>query len=106
MAIPSTPIFGNPKRVTADAVVKASPGKIWALMLQGGTDASSMEIHNDVDSAGGTQLIGITAPCVTATGSEANTTFISFVELGGIDFSVGMYVDWTGTAAVGYIWFS
>jgi len=96
---------GLPQRITADAVVKAAAGRIWAIQLNGGTDASSLAFHNHVSSATGTQLIDIVAPCVTATGSEANSTFISYLEVGGIPFSTGIFVDWTGTSAVGYVWF-
>jgi len=106
MAVPSTPLFGNPTRVTADAVIKASPGKLWAIMLVGGTAPSSMAIHNDVDSAGGTQLIDIKAGHYITEKHDPSTVFISFVELGGIAFDTGMYVNWEGTGAVGYVWFS
>lgn len=106
MAVPSTPLFGNPTKVTGDAIIKGSPGKLWAVQLNGGTDASSMLFHNDVDSAGGTDLYSIVAPSKVANNSEQNTAFVSLVELGGIDFDTGIYVDWTGTAAVGWVWFS
>lgn len=106
MAVPSTPLFGNPTRVTADVAIKASAGKIWALMLEGGTDASSMDFHDHASSATGDVVIGITAPCTTATTSGQDTAFVSFVDLGGIEFSTGIYCNWTGTAAVGYVWFS
>ena len=105
MAVPSTPLFGNPTRVTADAAIKASPGKIWALMMEGGTDASSMDFHDDTDGTDGDPVIGITAPCTTDTTSGQSTVFVSFVELGGIDFAAGIYCNWTGSAAVGYVWF-
>lgn len=101
-----TQLCGNPQRVTADAVVKASPGTLWAIMLEGGTDASSMDFHNDIDSAGGTALIGITAPFTDTDASAASTVFVDFTSVGGVKFDVGCYVDWTGTAAVGYVWFS
>ena len=106
MAVPSTPLFGNPTRVTQSVAIKASPGKIWALQLEGGSAASSMDIYNDIDSANGDILIGITAPCVIANNSEQSTVFISYVEVGGIDLSVGMYAELAGTNAIGYVWFS
>ena len=106
MSVPGKPRYGKPQRVTADAVVLAAPGTLMAVQLNGGTDASSMAFHNHVSSATGTQLYDIIAPCVTATGSEANSTFIDLQQLGGIHFDTGCFVDWTGTAAVGYIWFA
>lgn len=106
MAIPSTPLVGNPTRVTADVAIKASAGKIWAVQLDGGTDASSLVFHNHASSATGDPLYSVKAPCVTATASEAGSVFVDLTPLGGIAFSTGIYCNWTGTAAVGYVWFS
>ena len=106
MAVPSVPIFGNPKRIHQGAIVKGSPGKIWALSLEGGTDASSLDIHNDIDSAGGTAIIGITAPFTDDDASAQSTVFVSFLELGGVDFSTGMYAEIAGSTAIGWVWFS
>ena len=105
MAVPSTPLF-KITRITGDAVIKASPGKIWAVQLTGALVANSMLFYNDIDSADGTVVYDIVAPCKDDDASAARTIFVSFVELGGIPFSVGCYVDWKGTGAVGYVWFS
>jgi len=106
MAIPSVPLFGNPTRVASSVAIKAAPGKIWALMLEGGTTASSIDIHNDIDSAGGTAVIGITAPFTDVNASCQSTVFVSFLSIGGFDASTGMYAEIAGTGAVGYVWFS
>jgi hypothetical protein len=106
MAVPSVPIFGNPKRIASSVAVKASQGKIWALSLEGGTTASSMDIYNHASSASDDILIGITAPFTDTDASSQSTVFVSFLEVGGIDFSVGMYAEIAGTNAVGYIWWS
>ncbi|MCK5847621.1 MAG: hypothetical protein KAH01_00315 [Caldisericia bacterium] len=95
-----------PKRITADAVVKASKGIVWAIQLNGGTDASSLKLYNHASSATGTQLIEVVATCTTSTTSGQDVTFVDYSALGGIPFSTGIFVDWTGTAAVGYIWYS
>ena len=95
-----------PKRITEDAVVKASAGKIWAIQLNGGTAASSLKFHNHASSATGTQLIEVVAPFTAADASAQSTVFVSYVDVGGIPFSTGIYCDWTGTAAVGYVWYS
>jgi len=106
MAIPSTPLFGNPTIVTADVAIKASPGKIWAVQLDGGTDASSLVFHNDVDSAGGDPVYSVVAPFTDNDASAQTSIFIDLTPLGGIAFDTGIYCNWTGTAAVGYVWFS
>ena len=103
MAVSSIKL-GNPTKVTADAVISDHPGQLIAVQLNGGTTASSMLFHNHASSATGTDVYSIVAPCVTATGSEANSTFVMLPDE-GITFSTGCYVNWTGTAAVGWVWF-
>ncbi len=107
MTIPSTPLFGNPTRVTADVAIKASPGKLWAVLLEGGSDASSLDFFDHATSAQGlTAIYGVTAPFTNNVGSSQSTVFVSFVKRGGVDFATGIWADWTGTGAVGYVWFS
>ena len=105
MAVPSVPLFKK-IRITADAVIKASPGKIWAAQLTGASAANSMLFYNDVDSADGTVVYDIVAPFTDSDGSAAATVFVDLTSLGGVPFSIGCYVDWTGTGAVGYVWIS
>jgi len=106
MSVASTPLF-KLTRITADAVIKDAPGKIWAIQLDGGTDDSSLVFHNDVDDASdNTEVISIVAPCTTETTSGRSSVFIDYTSLGGIAFDTGIYVNWTGTAAVGYVWTS
>ena len=107
MAIPSVPLFGNPTRITADVAIKASAGKLWGVLLEGGTTASSIDFFDHATSASGlTAIFGVTAPCVTATNSEASSVFIDLTPFGGLDFALGIWADWTGDGAVGYVWFS
>ena len=96
--------LSNPQKITADAVVSAVPGWLIAVQLNGGTDASSMLFHDHASSATGTDVYSIVAPCVTANNSEANSTFVELPG-GGVRCSVGCFVNWTGTAAVGWVWF-
>ena len=105
MSVASAPLF-KLTAITADAVIKAAPGKIWAIQLDGGTDDSSMLFHNDVDDASGTVVISIVALCTTSTTSGRSSVFIDYTSLGGIAFDTGIYVNWTGAAAVGYVWTS
>ncbi len=103
MAVPSVPL-GNPTRVHQDAIISANPGRLIAVQLNGGTDVSSLLFHNHASSATGTELYSIVAPCVTSTASEASSVPVILPDE-GILFDVGCYVNWTGTAAIGWVWF-
>jgi len=98
-------ISGNPVRITADVLLHTGPATIWAVQLEGGTDASSLDFHDAVTLAG-TAIYGVTASATVATTSGQATTFIDLTNVGGIKFGTGCYCDWTGTAAVGYVWIS
>ena len=100
----SSVALGNPTKVTADVAISAVPGRLVAVQLNGGTDASSMLFHNHATSASGTDLYSIVAPCVTANAAEAASVPV-ILPGDGIAFSVGCYVNWTGTSAVGWVWF-
>ena len=106
MAIPSAPLFGNPTVVTEDVAIKASPGKIWAVLLAGGTTDSYIKFYDHISEASGTNVLSVVAPCTTETASGRSTVFVSFVELGGIDCAAGIWADWNGTGCVGHVWFS
>ena len=105
MAVPSTPLFGNPTRVTADVAIKASAGKLWGVMIEGGTesDGTSIDFYNHAESATGSIVFGVSAPVV---GKGQSTVIINLIPFGGIDFSTGIWADWQGTGCVAYVWFS
>jgi hypothetical protein len=106
MTKPSMPLYGNPIRVTADVAINAAPGTLWAVQLEGGTAASSMDFHDDIDSAGGTAIYGVTAPFTHSTSSSQSTVFIDLTNMGGLRFATGCYVNIEGTGAIGYVWFA
>ncbi len=106
MAVPSVPLFGNPTRVSGSVAIKASPGKLWFVQLDGGTAASSVNFHNDIDSAGGTALYSVVAPFTAATSSAQGTVPVNLIPVGGIDFSTGIWAELAGTGAIAYVWFS
>jgi len=95
----------KPTRITADVAVKATAGTLYAIALEGGSDASSLDFHDHASSATGDAVIGITAPFTHATSSSQSTVMLDFTSLGGIKFNTGIFCNWTGTGAVGYAWF-
>ena len=99
----STAIYGQPIRVATAAVLKASKGTLWAVLLEGGTAASSIDFMND-GTGSATATVGVTAPFTDADASSASTVFIDFSPLGGIKFDTGIYGKIAGTAAVAYVW--
>ncbi|MFA5808748.1 MAG: hypothetical protein WC935_00240 [Thermoleophilia bacterium] len=86
-------------RITADAIVGNDPCILYAAYLFAGSDASSMQFTDDADGL---------ATNIFEMNTVANQgCFVNFAELGGISFpSIGLYVDITGTGAIGYVWLS
>lgn len=84
--------------ITGDVAVSAVPSVIGSIKLRAGSGASSLLIY-DAASATGTILYRIDN---VATDS-ATTVFEQFQWPGLIVPSTGIFVDWTGTAAIGYI---
>ena len=107
MAVPSTPLFGNPKRISTSAAAKASAGKLWGVLLEGGSTASSIDFFDHATSESGlTAIFAVTAPCTTDTTSGQDTAFIDLTPFGGIDFALGIWCVIAGTGAIAYVWFS
>jgi hypothetical protein len=78
----------------ADAMVGG--GKIMAIELEGGSDASSVDIFNAASETG-------TAIFTMSVGT-ALSQFRDFTILGGINCPTGVWVKPTGTGAICYIW--
>jgi len=94
----------NLVRITADAAIKAAPGRVWRIDLYATTDAASVLLYNAA-SATGTEIYGLVAPFTDSDASAAQSTSVSFEDVGGIDFSSKIWADITGTNAVCYIWY-
>ena len=103
--LPSNPIHGNPTRVATSAAIDATPGTLWAVLLEGGTTASSIDFTNDTDGSG-TAVVGVTAPFTDDDASSQSTVFIDFTSVGGVRFSTACYATIAGTGAVAYVWFA
>ena len=103
MALASVPMH-NLKRLSEAGAVKGAPGRVWAILLEGGSDASSIDITNDADG-NGTPVIGVTATFTDSDASAAGTTYVDFTSLGGIDFTTKIYGKLAGTAAIAYVWY-
>ena len=104
MAMMSEPICA-PTAITAVGAVSAKPGRIWAVLLNGGTDDTSIEFTNDADGSGD-NVFELEAPHTTADASSKSSVYISFVDIGGVSFSSKCYADITGTAATAYVWYA
>jgi len=86
----------NKTRVATSAGVKTGAGKIWAILLFGGSANSSLLIYDNT-SATGTDILAINT-------LAASTSGVTLVDLGGLDFTTGLYASIAGTGAVAYIW--
>jgi hypothetical protein len=68
-----------------------------AVSLEGGSNATSVYIHDDTDAVGST-------PVFTMNTAAAISSFRDFTEIGGIPFTTGCWVVTTGTGAICYVW--
>ena len=105
MALPSNPLHGNPTRVATSAAISGASGTLWAILLEGGTTASSIDFTNDATGAG-TPLIGVTAPFTDDDASSQSSVFVDLTTLGGVYFSSKCYATIAGTGAVAYVWYA
>jgi len=78
----------------ADALVGG--GRLMAVLLEGGSNASSVDIFNAASETG-------TAIFTMSVGT-ALSQFYDFTELGGIACPTGIWVKPTGTGAICYVW--
>lgn len=80
----------------AAADVGLGGGRIMAISLEGGTDASSVDIFNAASETG--------TAIYTASVGTALSQFHDFSRLGGIACPTGIWVKPAGTAAICYVW--
>lgn len=76
---------------TADAAVSDKPAKIHAVILNPGSDASSLIIYDNASAASGNVLVKLVG--------AANTSSVSVTFDCPVAANTGIYVDVTGTAA-------
>jgi hypothetical protein len=77
--------------VSADAVVKATPGALVAASLTAGADLATLILYDHASAASGTKFITLKA--------AANTT-VSWTPAASQVVSLGIYADIDGTAPV------
>lgn len=104
MKIPTLQKLGNPTRLAASAAVKATPGRVLAILLEGGTTATSVKFK-DAASDTGTEIIGAAAPHTDSDASAKSSVFLDFSHFGGIYFATAIYAVLAGTGAICYVWY-
>jgi len=87
----------NVVRVTANVAISGLPGRVWAILLNGGSAASSIKLTNDADGSG-TAVTNILA-------LASQSVFVDFTSLGGVDFSSKIYATIAGLGAEAFIWY-
>ena len=102
MSIPNTPLH-RLTRVAASAALFGSPCRVFAILLNGGSTASSLKLTNDANGSG-TAVINVVAQFTDSDASAADCTFVDFTSLGGIEFSSKCYATIAGTSAEAFIW--
>jgi len=81
---------------TTAADAQVGGGRIMAIELEGGSDASSVDIFDAASETG-------TAKFTMSVGT-ALSQYRDFTSIGGITCTTGIWVKPTGTAAICYIW--
>ena len=85
-------------RLAADGVIKAGPCTIMAVLAQGTNADWACAYHNDVDSAGGTTVLDIGGQ------AEGGQTYFDFTNIGGVEFTIGCFLNLTVTSGIIYTW--
>jgi len=88
----------NVEQVSADAVVKAKPATIMAVLLTAPTNDADIVLYDNTSAASGTKAIQISA-------LNGTTSFVDLAKLGGIKCLLGIYADITGTNAACTVWY-
>lgn len=93
-------LFGGqrprPVRMDADGQVVTGEGKICGLCIVGGAAATQVALYDNTSATGD-------PICEGAAGINSSSPHISFADFGGIDFSIGLYLDITTTGGAVYI---
>jgi len=82
-------------RVAASAAITAVPGRVYGVVLFGGSAATSLKLTDDADGAG-TAVLNVN--------TLANTTVtVDLSQLGPVEFPTKIYATIAGTAGEAYI---
>ena len=84
-------------RVSGSAAITAVPARLRAVMVVGGSAATTLKLYNAANGDG-TQTIEFAAPVGV-------TIFVDLTNMGCVEFSSKMYAALAGTAGVAYVWY-
>jgi len=85
--------------ITGDGVVSSGPCLLTGITLLAGTAASSLILYDNASAASGTVVWKMAIAASTNAGDAS--TSITFPS--PVNCQNGIYVDWTGTAAIGFV---
>jgi hypothetical protein len=85
---------GRYVEITTDATVISGPGRLAAVVLTPGSDASSLILYDNT-AASGNKIVTLTA--------VANGASVMFCPAQPASFANGIRADITGTGAVAYV---
>lgn len=84
--------------VDADVQVKTGDGKLWAVVVVGGSAATLIEFY-DALSATGDPIFTASAP------ANQTSPLIDLEQLDGVPFNTGLYADITTTGGAVHVWY-
>ena len=83
-------------RVAISAAVAAVPARVYAILLVGGSAASTLKLYDAADGNG--------TDTVTFAAIIGDTVFVDFESLGPVDFPTKLWAAVGGTGGIAYIW--
>jgi len=95
--------LGNPTNSTIDVAISTIACTLVAVQLNGGSDASSVAFHNDIDDTTGDKLYDLFAPFTSSSASAASSIYVKLPG-DGIYFDTGIWANLTGTSASFWVW--
>jgi hypothetical protein len=84
-------------RIDADVQVMTGQGKLWGMLVVGGSAATTISLYDNT-SATGDPIMNGSAPVNTV------SPMVDFIDFGGIPFNTGLYADITTTAGSVFVW--
>ena len=87
--------------ITGDAVVASAPALYWGATMAAGSTNTSLILYDNATEASGTVIDRLVMDAAT----EAGDNSVTHLFAKPVSCANGIYADWTGTGAIGKVWY-